>query len=183
METSFTLSFIDFKRMLAEIKRLVPQSMNSVVKIVVQPHSVEFSFPGVERTITATTENYCDALVPFSILYSLSMTLKTADLKIHLKDGEIRANSTTIDVKRITVQSLFSNMEIPLAINHNKADILRLRRTFTVTKLEELKLDEKLYNAERDLEEAIFAAYPKLNPYGISLDEFQDWVRNRIYTR
>lgn len=181
MKTSFLISFVDFKKMLAEAKRLVPTAMSSVVKIVVQPNDVEFSFAGIDRTVLAKTENYCDALVPFSILYSLSRTIKSSELLISLRDGEIRANSTIIGVKSIKVQSLFSNSEIPLSINHNKADVLRLRQILSVNKLDELHLHEHVVKTESDLEEMLLSVYPKLQPYGIIFSEFSEWIRHRIY--
>ena len=180
METKFTVDSSEFKKVIMDVKRLSKHSMNMMVKISIQPQSIEFQFIGIQKILKAETETYCNVLVPFEILYGIVKTNSRNELTLVFKDGVVAFSGTTLSKSTIKVQSLFSNKTPDLNINHNILDILRLRNQYDNEKLGELNLIEKIEIEEQKLEQRLEEAQSILKFYGVTKKELENIVEQKI---
>ena len=180
MESTFTFSTSEFKKMISEVRKLSKRSIKVNIQISVEPDRLEFQFIGMSRFITAETSNYCDVVIPFQLLDNIAKAEKTAQMTWVVKDGEIGVGKVVVKNEAIQVQSLFVNPPIQLAMNQDSLSLLRLRHTHTEAKLIELKLLEYVEQEEAKLEVNMKAAAKILKAYGITIQMLRALVAKNI---
>ncbi|GIV33056.1 MAG: hypothetical protein KatS3mg031_0591 [Chitinophagales bacterium] len=180
MQTTFTVSLEDFKKMITQANRIIKKIDDTITKISVQPESIEFEFVGIQRTLPAMTETYCDVLVPFKVLLGIAKTATTPRLTLTFKDGQMNTDKINVSHKAIKVQSLFSNKEIPLPVNPSLADILKLRKLYDKEKLIELNLMPRIESAEQELKDRLNKAAALLKDFGVKFSDLESLVNSKI---
>lgn len=180
MQTTFTVNLADFKKMLTDTKKISKRILKTIVKISVQPHLLEFQFVGIQRTLPAKTETYCDVLVPFDVLFAIAKTSQSSQLTLTFRDGEVQAEDATLLRTSIKVQTLFSNKEMPLPINPSLADILNLRKQYDAEKLIQLNLLSRVELAEQELKHRLHEATILLGDYGVKFSELESLVNSKL---
>lgn len=180
MKTTLTVSLAAFKKVLTDTKKISKRIQNTIVKLSVQPHLLEIQFVGIQRTLPAHTETYCDVLVPFNVLFAIAKTSPSSQLTLTFRDGEVQAEDATLLSASIKVQTLFSNKEIPLPINPSVADILNLRKQYDAEKLIQLNLLSRVELAEQELKYRLHEATILLSDYGVKLTELESLVKSKL---
>lgn len=180
METQIKINASEFRKAMAEAKRLSKSSVNKDIPISVQPERIEMQFIGLTKFLAAETTNLCDVVVPFLILESLAKTVSSKELVLQISDGLLICGNAKIQNKKIQVQSLFFNPETDLPLNVGPLDLLSMRHKYSIVYLDEKGFTLEIEKAEEELETNLRAAEKILKIYGISYATLEALVSENI---
>ena len=142
---------------------------------------IELNVPWGKYALEAKTDGTAKAIFSFKDIRRILNTFKEAELVITVKEGQITLNGFTFKTDTFFFEDDSILRSIVLPVNSTDLDLVRLLNgRYTYQELEFNKLWAPAVSAENRLKSALASAHILLKPFGITEEDLQKIVEEKL---
>ena len=170
-----------FKQLKFGLGRQNKRAKGFACEITVIDGLVIFNVPGLQNSIPCTTQGTVKVTTPFFRLNDIIQHETQRELLFEIGDETMKIGITTISVLTCVFKDDTILRSIHMPINFEDIDFLRLEKQgYTTEEIEFNKLRHLVVEAENNVDRNINAAYQRLKGYGVTYEELETLVQQKI---
>lgn len=179
--TEFILNRRGLHQALQAIKKLSPSYFkHGFVKINVLPEHVEIHVVGITRYLPAQTEGYYDVYLPLRLLFAMSSTFDSFEIKFIVREGELQCGNAIFSSPEIKIRNIFDTNNDIMPLNASEFDLLKYAYKATKQEIDDFGLTQRVKNAREKLDIRLCEVAALLADYGITKSEIETLIVDKF---
>lgn len=180
-----TKSLIEIlKKAKVAVGKMSKTSKQISTELTITDNKLTVVVPGANFSLEGETMGTCKASVSFFHFYQIVKDCKEKKVEILIESTTLTIGNVSISIRTTFFEDDSILRSIDLPMNYTDVDLMKLPlANYTYEELKFNKLIDKIRAAEVRLDDNMWSAYSKIREYGISYDELELLVKNKILSR
>ncbi|MBN4049736.1 hypothetical protein JYT36_00750 [Bacteroidales bacterium AH-315-N07] len=167
----------------AAVRGRSSKTLATTCEITVTDGKITFAVPGAVFSLECSTQGTCKATVPFLHFMRIVKDSKQEETEMIVRVGKLQLNSITLSAKTTFFENDKILRTIQLPMNCTEVQLLRLKmKGYTEEELNFNGLVLLIDKANENLNEILLDTYKKLKQYGITYEELEKMVKEKLFS-